>query len=528
MPRASLDHAVEALLAEDQGGRYLDLRLDLTRQSTGEVLYSAGGRWDRGRKAFGGRAGARRVLGLHEGQLPAARWLAAWLRAWKAKEHVTENGRPCFSLALVGGRRGGKSVLAFRALMAFLVDAPRSIGWIVVPTYADMPEAEREVTEQIPSGWYGYREYEWRLANGSELYIRSSHDPDTLKRGRCDVAIVNEAQKHAEEVYAILRPAIADRGGIVILTANPPSSARGEWVADFVERAKSGKVGSRVFELDPKLNPHVDYAALEGLRDELDERTYRREILGEFLARTDVVMFAFSPSELHGNVRPTGRGANGEPLEDVTRQFTQRMLGQPFERLHGMDFQARPYMAAATLRLFRDPEDPNGDPLVWFVDDVEVEQANEDDLVNALEARGYTGEDAVIPDASGDYQDAARVKGHGSWDTLRSRGWRKLFFPVAGSKANPHKTERLAVANGLFRTASGKRRCFVDPKCAYLIRALRLWETRNGIPHWRSDYAHIVDAATYPLVRLFPRRTQAASREIVMVARPEKPGWERL
>jgi hypothetical protein len=531
VPRASLEHVVESLLGEERGGRFIDLRLDLVRDAGGELLYSAGGRWDRASKVYAGGASRGRRLGLHEGQVPAGRWFAEWMRARRRGAHVEENGKPVFSLVLVGGRRGGKSVLAFRALLAYLVDTPDAIGWVVVPVDDDKDEVVRELRKQLPRSWFGVRANEWTLRNGSQLFIRSSYDPQDLKRGRCDVALINEAQKHHGDVYGILRPAIADKGGLVILTANPPDTARGEWVADLVERAKGGKVGVKVLELDPMLNPHIDHAALISLKDELDDRTYRREILGEFLARTDVVMYAFSPSELHGNVRPVGRGEHGEELEDITHAFTRRMLGAPFGTVHGMDFQGRPYQAAVALRLFRDPADPSGaEPLIWAVDDVEVEQGSEDDLVSALEGRGYTGADAVIPDASGAWQDSERKKGHGSWDTLRARGWRNLFYPVANSKSNPQpKTERLAIANGLFRSASGKRRLFVAPHCQYLIRALRLWETRNGIPHWRSDYAHIIDALTYPLYRLFPRRAPDASPRAVLIERPTRVGgWDGL
>ena len=197
MPRASLEHTVEGLLGEDRGGRYLDLRLDLVREQGAEILHVAGGRWDRAAKAFDGDARTRRVLTLHEGQVAAARWLAGWIVAHRTRRHVlTPAGKPIFSCALVGGRRGGKTVLALRALLAYLVENPGAIGWIVVPSYPDMAEMQLEVDEQLPRAWRGYREYEWTLANGSKIYVRSSHDPDDLKRGRADVVLLNEAQKH--------------------------------------------------------------------------------------------------------------------------------------------------------------------------------------------------------------------------------------------------------------------------------------------------------------------------------------------
>lgn len=534
MPRGSIDAIVQERLAPDGGGRRLLLCADLERCTCelcgpeDEFLLEAGGEWDKVRKAYIGPAEMSRHLTLQDAQMPAGRWFAAWLTARRERRHVTgPNGKSCFTMACVGGRRGGKSDIVPKLALMYLLTFPGSIAWLVVPKFTDMPELETALDGLMPRAWYtslGDPWYEWTLANGSRLEIRSSYDPDDLKRGRCDIAVIHEAQKHDEKTYAMLRPAIADKGGLVILAANPPDKARGEWVAELVTRSKAGQTDEVVFEIDPRQNPHVDHEALEQLADIMDDRTYKREILGLFLHREDIVMFGFLPSSKIGNVRPEGTDEQGRPLENVTRAFTERRLGHACDQVHGLDFQLGPYMAAATARFYRDPEDPAGDPLCWFVDDLEVPQATEGDLVAALEGRGYTGADACIPDATGEFQGAERVKGRSSWDEFRKRGWRRLFFPVASTKANPHKTDRLANGNALFRSANGKRRCFVDPRCAYLIRALTKWEMRNGVPHWRSDYAHIVDAATYLLCRMYPRRDILTSMTAFHQVAPPRRG----
>lgn len=531
MPRGSLDAVVESRLAKGGGGRYRDLCIDLMRcecEACGpgpEHLLEVGGRWDRVAKEYRGPAEQSRRFLLQDAQIPAARLFAAWLRERKERRHLLgPDGKPCFTLGLVGGRRGGKSDLVPKLALLYLLAFPKSIAWLVVPKFPDMPELEAALDGLLPRAWYtalGDPWYEWTLVNGSRLEIRSSYDPEDLKRGRCDIAVIHEAQKHDAAAYAMLRPAIADKGGLVLLAGNPPKTAKGEWLAELVERSRAGKTDEIVFNVDPRLNPHVDHAALESLKKIMDERTYAMEIRGDFLSRTDVVMFAFSPMS---NVRPEGTDEQGRPLENVTRAFTQRMLGKSFDQVHGLDFQLGPYMAAATARFYRDPDEPNGDPLCWFVDDLEVPQATEEQLVSALEGRGYTGADACVPDASGEYQGAERIKGRASWDQFRMKGWRSLYFPDANSRANPHKTDRLANGNALLRNAAGKRRCFVDPKCAYLIRALRLWETRNGVPHWKSDYAHIVDAATYLLYRMYPRRAPAPTGRAQLITVPTKVG----
>jgi hypothetical protein len=512
MPRASIDRAVDAQL-DQQSERFVDMRIDLVAERNSAVIITAGGVWDTRTKRYVGESEMSRIFRAHEGQIPAAEWFATWLEAHLRGEELYELGQPMTDVLFLGGRRGGKSNLAIALLNTYLVAAPRRIGWIVLPTFEDRPEIDRELDEALPRTWYravGDPLFVRYLANGSEMYIKSSFDPETLKRGRADIVIVNEAQKHKVDVYGTVLPAIADKGGLVIMTANPPKNARGEWVAELVEKARAQRVNTRIFTFDPKLNPHVKRNILASLKGKLDDRTYRREVEGEFLPRTDAVFHAYS-SEFNLEPVPDGPG--------ITVSFLRRKLNVDAACLHGMDFQKDPHMVAASLRFFEDPEDPGGDPLVWIFDEVLIEQGLEDDLVDALEAHGHTGADAVVADASGEWQDAERTKGRSSWDVLRRRGWRKLFMPDEMSKRNPPIMERIAVGNSLLKSADGKRKLRIDPRCIHTARSVRLWENRNGAPNRRSEHAHIADCWTYPAYRLFPRRSGRGGIEYARVER---------
>jgi hypothetical protein len=534
MGRDSLAAVVEARLSETEGGRFVDLCVDwipctcsLCGSARREVLFSGGGRWDREAKEYVGDATDSRTVTLQPAQLPAARWFALWLRAHRAgrgEDVKGPDGDPCYTLLLLGGRRGGKSDLAVKAVIAYAVSIARSICWIVVAEEDDAPELERVIREQVPSAWYRHVGASFHFMNGSEIEVLSSYDPDDTKRGRCDVALVNEAQKQKKKVYDNLAGAAVDHGGLVILAANPPDTADGEWVAEIVERSRAGKTDEMVFDIDARANPHVKQTALRALRKRMDERTYAREVEGRILPRTDVVFYAFSPSERDGNVRPTGRGERGEQLIEVTSYFLGRMFGAPAARLHGIDFGKDQHMAAATLRFFENPRDPAGPPFVWWDDGFTLEQGNEEDLVNALERRGYTGEDICVIDASGEWQDTERTKGRASADMMRKRGWRRLFLPDSRSKRNPPIEERLAVTNGLFKDVNGERNGFVNPKAIELVRMFRLWPTKFGQPAKSSPYIHIGDAATYPPYRLFPRRAPSTSARALLVSGPSKTG----
>lgn len=530
MPRAALgiDALVEAKLGERDGGeRFIELRSDLVRKKTGEVLWTSGGLWDRRLKRFTGAAERSKILRLEESQVEAARWFVKWFKAHERGTHLyTADGEPIVVVLLHGGRRGGKSNLAMKATQSFLTHFPASICWTVIPKFTDRQEILKDFEEQLPPEWYRYvgePNYAWTFEHNSKHQLRSSWgDTEALKQGRADFIHVSEAQKHPDDVLSMVAPAIADRGGLVVLTANPPRTEKGEWVSDLLEKIKTKKIGAVSFELDPGLNSHVDHDTLRAMKGILSEDDYNREILGKFVPRRDVVMYGFSMTTNvapAGNV-PLGRGATLE-VENITREVTRRHLGQEFDRVHGLDFQATPHMAATTIQFYRDPDDPKGF-LLWYVDEAIVEQGTEDELVDALEHLGYSGEDALVPDASGDWQDAERTKGRASLDAFRKRGWRKIYLPDSKSRRNPPVTERLSIANAMFRGANGKIRAYVDPKCRHLIRALRLWPTVHGFPSKTSDYSHICDAATYPPCRFFPRRATPAPFHYDKIERPTR------
>jgi hypothetical protein len=547
MPRVALDTLVEDRLSPDAGGRYLDLRIDVMSCDCDKCLragapiqqehfLTAGGVWDRAKKVYTGEPArtSRRVL-VQAAQYAVARWWARWLRERRRGGYVLgPDGTPCFTIGMVSGRRGGKTYLTPNLAVTYLLTFPFSIAWIIIPDFPDIPEVIREVEAQLPVGWYSWRGepwFTWTLANGSKLEVRSGHRPKDLKRGRSDVAFIHEAQNQKRKVFDQVAPAQADKGGMTVVVANPPDDPVGEWVEDFVERARAGKTDEVVFEIDNAKNPHVDHAALLSLAKKMDERTYRREIKGEFLPRTDVVMYGFSPSTLHGNVRRTPPAS-----EDITRAWTRRQLGREYPRVLAVDFQLTPHMAAVEGRVFRDPLRPY-DPeaaLLWYVAAILVENANEDQLLDELEDSGYTKDDAVVADATGDWQNAERTKGGSSWDAFRKRGWRHLFRPDQRiKKNNPPSHERLKLMNALWRSGNEhdgfERRAFIDPSCDVLIRANRLWKNKSsGFPNKRADEAHLCDAESYLAYRLFPPILVRGKIDWRPVTRPARGGWEEI
>lgn len=539
--------AVATLLEAEQSGddrRFVDLAISLRlcdverdaegRQrwitSTDEVLLDAGGRWDRRRKAWAGPPQKVAIIRVHRGQEAAARWFAEWFRraAIGPRGAHWDDFNRVWSTLLLGGRRGGKSHLALITLAVFGVLVPGARVWAISPTQEETDELEQGLRAMLPRRWYTFRgggagkPLQFKLAHGARILCLSGHKPRSLKRGRVDFALYNEAQNMFRAGWIQLRGAIADTGGLVVLAANPPDAEIGRWIETVHEQARAGKNKVALFTLTAKDNPFVEFQALADMEADLnDEVTFRREVLGEFMPIGDIVMHAWSDAESVKDPPPE--------FVDITAEVTRRVLGRPAGYVVGMDFQRTPHMAAAVFKFFRDPSEPE-EVVAWVVDEVVVEDADENDLVDALEAlprwrhgearvegdnyRGWVdpGDDkaapahcAVVADASGWWQDGAHTRGRTSDRVLASRRWGFLYKPQAESDKNPDIVERCKVSNARLKSAAGRRRAFAARHCDRVHVAMRSWENRGGAPYRRSPYAHVCDSVTYVLYRFFGR-----------------------
>lgn len=555
---------VEILLEHQReaSSRYVDLcislrvcHLDTTGPepryltSTDEELCRIGGRWDRKRKRWAGEARTGVIVRVPQGsdQEQPARWLAEWFRrasrGSKGKhwaEPATIPGRVSvafrrvWTLMLVGGRRGGKSHLAVVALVMVCVLSPRTWTWAISPTQDETDELEQAIRAFVPRKWFKVRIGKtnktviFKFANHSRILFLSGHKPRALKRGRVDLALYNEAQNMYKAGWRQLRGAIADRGGLVILACNPPDAEIGRWIEEVFEQARAKSIAAEAFHLRGSNNPFVSAEALEDMRREVDEVTARKEIDGEMgVPIGDVVFHGWSDAETVRDVPPH--------FIDVTAEVTRKHFGRPFGYVVGMDFQKTPHMCAAIVKLFRDPADADNEVLAWIVDEVVVENADEDDLVDGLEqlerwlqpieaavlrraeADTYRGWAAagdppgapvhccIVADASGWFQDGAHQKGRRSDRALAARNWSFAFKPQKDSDRNPEISERVKITNTRLKTSSGRRRMFSSKHCLRINRAMRDWENNKttGAPNKHSELAHLCDAVSYIIYRLF-------------------------
>ncbi len=466
-----------------------------------------GGVWDRRLRCYVANQDAKhsKQLLVHDGQLAAFEWFASWLRAYVGGEDPTPgDSARVWSALFGGGRRGGKTRLGVTALALISVAAPGSLCWIVSESISKSWEVHAVVQAVLPPQWYvsrGAPWFEYTLINGSMLWQKSAHDPDDIKQGGVSAVLLNEGQKLDQRAFINARGATADTGGLVVVAANPPQSAKGQWVLDFHDEVRAGRRKARYFHFDSTKNPFIVHESLTDLADEVDDRTYAMEVEGEFLPRSDVVFYNWSRLE---NEQPLPE------LGDITEAFLRKHVGRAYDAVLGVDFQAHPFMAAVSARFFRDPEEPEGQPLIWY-DEAIVVDGTERDLCEALRAADYDPETTlIVADASGQWQDGEHSRGKGSFELMREAGFRHVVPPDTRMKKNPEITERIKVALAMIKAKTGKRRLFSAPENLELNRDIRQWENRQGIPYRRSQHAHRCDAATYILWRFFPRRKTSA------------------
>ena len=236
------------------------------------------------------------------------------------------------------------------------------------------------------------------------------------------------------------------------------------------------------------------------MRHDVGEEQFRREVMGEFLPVGDTVFYAWSDRMSIREIPPGVSKTSPRHLRKSTSagRLTMRLA---------VTSSGRRTWPRAVFKVYVDPDDEERTPLLWVIDEAVVAEADEDDLIDALEDKGYDPlHSAVIGDASGEWQDAERTRGRGSFDWFRKRGWKFIYPPDSKMSKNPDIVERCKVGNALLKSHSGRRRLFFLPSCTQTIRAMKLWEMRNGAAHRRSEFAHQCDAVTYACWRFFPRR----------------------
>lgn len=495
-----------------------------------ESIARFGGRWDHHLHTWAGPAVQPLVFDLQESQVPYARWFAGWHHAFKHRLP-----RDTSAVFLWGDRRGGKTWISLMLFIGFVLDLPtlqgeETVAWIVSVSIPEREELDRYMRTLLPADWYTFREvpkHQMILGNGGTITCLTTEDPETLKRGACDLVLLNEGAKMSSVPFENALPATRDRGGLVVISTNPPtySNPRGFWVADLKEMHEEcetlGKPdGLHFVTVSSKLNVSLDSSASERvaaiLRVVNPDRA-EADAEGRMIKRGD--------RAFRGHFQPVRHLKTDVALPDITAVFTRQKVGRAFPYLMGSDFNAHPAMSGVVFRMFGTLDKP----VLLAVADL-FEMGDEDDLVDALEresdasgAQRFAPHNVlIVADSSAAWQSPSRVPGKTSEAVLRARGY-TVVAPQEKKTAQgmaPKNPPIILTTNRVQAWLDDDRLLVhVDAKrvqsCLRDCAAKKYGDKNVTIP--TGKHVHIADCIRYVVWYCSPQR-RAAGQEGVRVA----------
>jgi predicted phage terminase large subunit-like protein len=188
---------------------------------------------------------------------------------------------------------------------------PRRIWWVAKNSgVASLIWRDLKLTLQ--GVWTEKNEVERRvvLPGGGEIAVKSGDEPDSLRGPGLDGLVIDEAAHQVEEVWTVMRPALADRQGWAIFISTPSYKWAGKWFERLYDDA--GRIeGWARWQRPTSDNPLVPASEIRAAKVSMAPLLFRQEFLAEFISRAGAVFqvdwFRYYGQE--GNASP---GAPGE------------------------------------------------------------------------------------------------------------------------------------------------------------------------------------------------------------------------
>lgn len=391
---------------------------------------------------------------------------------------------------VVAGRRWGKTYLSRTKLLTQACRKKKALIWYVAPTYGMARDIMwNELVDAIPTRLVKKKnetKLEIVLINGSVIQLKGADKPDTLRGRGVDYVVLDEYQDFKAGTWEeVIYPTLMDKGGQALIIGTPKAYNA---LYDVYVRGQDPEQNEwNSWQFPTISSPFIPAKEIANARANMDEKSFRQEFEASFETMSGRVYYAFQ-RKTHVQQLP--------PL-DLTKPI-----------FVGQDFNVDP-MTSVIFQLWEDPKFPKNSPdrfIIHVKDEIYMNSSNVVEVCDELDRRYWRW---IKRNALGIYPDpAGRARGQGRGETnfqiIQQRGISKIY---ARTK-HPSREDRYNAVNLMLKSADGRIRLFVDPKCKRTIESLEqtIYKAGTNEVDKSQGAEHITDALGYPVEFLFPVR----------------------
>ena len=362
-------------------------------------------------------------------------------------------------------RRQGKTEAAEYKLAKYALTHKEHICWFVAQDLALCNERNIPLFRDLmPEGSivaYSKSERCFTLFNGTKAYFKTANSSDSLRGRKVHFLICEEPpywQNGGDIFHNILRPQLADTGGICIIIFTPPTlkAPKGaEWVRRlegiWAEEIKNGNPDYALFHNNVWDSPFIADEEKKNLERQTDPETWSCEWLANYNDKQGQVYWEFDPL-----------------IKKIELDITEPILA----RVRGLDWGISDNTACSWVELLNDNR-------VYIRDAYEANNMDVPSQANAIKARTQ-------------YQPI--------WSVLDSACWARDV--TLSSVARRFQAEGIPVVpatKDLDGSVSDMKRMFsngkilINPKCTCLLQAIQDWQHGQHEPDILAATRYAID-----------------------------------
>jgi hypothetical protein len=379
---------------------------------------------------------------------------------------------------VVAGRRWGKSQLA-KILIFKYARIRRRLVWYVAPSYRMAKQIMwPELLTTIPRDWIkkiNETTLTITLINESRIELKGADNPDSLRGVGIHFLVLDEIQDMNPDAWVkVLRPTLASTGGHALMIGTPKGYNLLHDLYRLGQKEENQLLGRwKSWQFPTSTSPFIPKHEIDAAREDMDIKSFKQEFEASFETMSGRVYHAFE-RRLH---------------VDEAAVFNPEL-----EIWIGQDFNIDP-MSSVILQ-------KQWDGQVWAVDELVLKSASSEDVCDELERRyfRFMKQITLFPDPAGGYRQHAR--GESDLDIFKERGFVRQKY----RRKHPPVADRINSVNRILKSADGRVRMKINPKCKGLIKSLEetLYKPGGREVDKAPGVEHSGDAIGYPIEFNFP------------------------